>query len=204
MNKSFKYSFAFTATTLRLHDFRHVVELYQQHTESIGIDELIEDFSSRKTRTNRRILQEYVKRYENLTPAQIDLFIKAGAYEQAQIAFLACCKTYSYIADFVFDIVREKYLVFDLELSDADYRSFYNRKSDFHSEMNEFAETTLKKAKQHVFKIIEEGGLIDSIKTRVIQSQFPSDDLKKVIANDNPNWLKLFLLSDHDIELEIK
>ena len=204
MSKFQPYNFSFTATTLRLNDFRQVVELFQQHTKPIGINELIEDFSSRKSRTNRRILQEYVKRYETLTPAQIDLFTRIGSYEQAQIAFLACGKTYPYIADFVVEVIREKYLVFDLELTDADYRSFFNNKVDSQPEIAQFAETTIKKVKQHVFKIIEEGGLIDSIQTRLIQSQFPSEELKQVILHDNPNWLRLFLISDHDIKIELQ
>ena len=202
MSKGFKYNFAFVATTLRLNDFRRVVELLRQNPES-GINELIENFSSRKAKTNKRVLYEYIKRYECLTPAQIDLFLKVGAYEQAQISFLSCCKAYSYLADFVVEVVREKFLVFDTELTEADYRSFVNSKSDFHNEINELAETTLKKVKQHVFKMIEEGGLIDSVKTRIIQPQYLSNDLKNVIIRDNPEWLKLFLFSDYDIELEI-
>ncbi|HZK07240.1 MAG TPA: DUF1819 family protein [Bacteroidales bacterium] len=204
MNELQEYGFSFTATTLRLDDFRQAVEMFQQSTKPIDIDDLIEDFSSRKSRTNKRILQEYIKRYEALTPAQIDLFTRTGSHQQAQIALLSCCKVYPYIADFVIEVVREKYLVFDLELTDADYRSFFNSKTDLHPEIAQFAEATLKKGKQHVFKIVEEGGLIDSIHTRMIQPQFPSEELKHVILSDNPNWLRLFLLSDHDIEKELQ
>jgi hypothetical protein len=112
MSELQEYSFSFTATTLRLDDFRQAVELFRQSPPSIGIDSLIEDFSSRKSRTNKRILQEYLKRYEALTPAQIDLFTRTGYHQQAQIALLSCCKVYPYIADFVIEVIREKYLVY--------------------------------------------------------------------------------------------
>lgn len=153
-----------------------------------------------KLSTSRREMQELLKRYNALTSVQIELLQVDRPELQKQLAYVAMCKTYKFLFDFVMEVVREKYLVFDFELSDADFRSFINRKKELHPELEDFAESTLKKAKQHTFKILEEAGIINSIKARMIQPQWIDGQLKSAVINDNPEYLKLFLVSDKDIQ----
>ena len=50
------------------------------------------------------------------------------------------------------------------------------------------------------FQILEEAGIIDNVKEKYIQPQILDDNVKDAISLDDPNWLKIFLLSDVDIE----
>jgi hypothetical protein len=38
------------------------------------------------------------------------------------------------------------------------------------------------------------------VKSRTIQPQILEDKLMKVVIDDSPNWLKIFLMSDKDIQ----
>ena len=50
------------------------------------------------------------------------------------------------------------------------------------------------------FKILEQAGLINDIKNRLIQPQIIDYKFMKALVQDNPNWLKVLLVSDTDIQ----
>ena len=191
-----KYNFSFTAGSLRFRELEKVIEHFDADKEL----NFVEDFGGGKSSTGKRVFDEIKKRYSNLTNGQRKLYLNSDSQIQRQLAFLAVCKTFSFIRDFVVEVVRDKALVFDYELSEGEYLSFFRRKQENHEEMDALSEETVYKVKQVTFKFLEQAGIINNIKEKQIQPQFLFDDIKKVIVNDNPQWLKVFLLSDMDIE----
>ena len=93
-----------------------------------------------------------------------------------------------------------EFIVTQLQITDGDYISFYRRKFDLHEEMDSLTELTEKKIKQVTFKILEQAGLINDIKNRLIQPQIIDYKFMKALVQDNPNWLKVLLVSDTDIQ----
>ena len=196
MNRTNKYDFSFTASSLRLNEMLTVV---RSKSEGIELD-YINDLGGGKSSTGKRMLSEFNKRISFMTPSQIEVLLESDLITQKQMAFVSVCKSYGFIRDFVIEVVREKYLVYDYQITEGDYISFYRRKYDLHDEMDTLTELTEKKIKQVTFKILEQAGLIDSIKSRIIQPQIIDFKLMNVIVQDNPNWLKVLLVSDMDIE----
>lgn len=190
-----KYGFSFTASSLRLNEMILVATALAEKRELDYINEL----GGGKSTTGKRMLVEFEKRMTNLTPRQADILINGDFLSQKQIAFLSVCKTYLFIRDFVVEVLREKILVFDYQITEGDYISFYRRKLDLHPEMDTITELTEKKIKQVTFKILEQAGIIDSIKAKVIQPQIIYKKVMDAIALDNPNWLKVLFMSDMDI-----
>ena len=86
-----------------------------------------------------------------------------------------------------------KFLIMDFNLTDTDYLSFIRRKEVEHDELTELTDLTQGKIKQVIFKILEQGGIIESIKSKEIQLQILEGKTKRVIVDDNPEWLKIFL-----------
>jgi hypothetical protein len=154
------------------------------------------------TRTNKREFQELIKRYLTLTPAQRNLIAELDANSQKHLALLAICKAYPFIRDFIVEVVREKFLTLDFQLTDGDYQSFYNRKLELHPELETFAESTTKKARQVTWRILEEAGLIDNTKDRIILPQFVNQRVINAVVADNPALLKIFLLTDQEIKAQ--
>jgi len=191
-----KYNFSFTAGSLRFRELEKVIKHFDAGEEL----NFVEDFGGGKSSTGKRVFEEIKKRYSNLTEGQRQLYLNSDSQTQRQLAFLASCKTFSFIRDFVVEVVRDKALIFDYELSEGEYLSFLRRKQENHEEMDALSEETVYKVKQVTFKFLEQAGIINNIKEKQIQPQFLFDDIKKVIVNDNPQWLKVFLLSDMDIE----
>ncbi len=190
-----KYGFSFTASSLRLNEMILVASAI---IEKRKID-YINDLGGGKSTTGKRMLMEFEKRISNLTPRQTDILVNGDFLSQKQIAFLSICKTYLFIRDFVVEVLREKILVFDYQITEGDYISFYRRKLDLHPEMDTLTDITQKKIKQVTFKILEQAGIIDSIKSKVIQPQIIDRKVTDAIVSDNPNWLKVLFISDMDI-----
>lgn len=191
-----KFDFSFTASSLRLNEMLLVA---RAHYNGIEVD-YTNDLGGGKSSTGKRMLSEFKKRISHLTPNQLEVLIKGDLISQKQLAFVSICKSYSFIKEFVVEVVREKALVYDYQITNGDYISFYRRKFDLHEEMDSLTELTEKKIKQVTFKILEQAGLINDIKNRIIQPQIIDYKLMKALVQDNPNWLKVLLVSDMDIQ----
>jgi hypothetical protein len=105
-----------------------------------------------------------------------------------------------FIKDFTVDVLREKALVFNYQIHDSDFKSFIDSKVQLHPELEQFSETTIKKSKQVMFRILEQSGIINNAVERVIQPQILQPEVVKAIDDDDPLWLKIFLISDMDIK----
>ena len=195
MIKNLIYEFSFTASSLRLNDMILVADALINNEEFDYVNIL----GNGKAATGKRHYKEITKRLSNLTSNQLKLLADSDYVTQKQMAFLSVCKTYGFIRDFTVDVLREKYLMFDYEITEGDYNSFYRRISELHPEMDEYTEQTIKKIKQVTFKILEQSGLIDSVSSKQILPPIVDSIVIKVITEDNPEWLKVFLLSDLDI-----
>lgn len=191
-----KYKFSFTAASLRTKDLVTVA----LRKSSKNTDDLELTLGNGKSATGKRLLVELENWISTLTEHQVDVLQTGSFKSQNEIAFLAVCKYLDFIRDFVIEVIREKYIVFDYELTDGDYLSFFRRKAEFHPEMDNLTEITQKKIKQVTFKMLEQAGIINSVKSRIIQPQLLESDTQKAILKDNPELLKVFLYSDIDIQ----
>ena len=195
MNTTSKYDFSFTASSLRLNEMVMIAEAQLNNKDFDYVNIL----GKGKSATGKRHYSELKKRLSYLTEKQLQFFVAADTSSQKQLAFLAVCKSYGFIRDFVVDVLREKYLVFDYDITEGDYNTFLRRTSDLHTEIEGFTETTIQKLRQVVFKILEQVGFIDSVKRKQIVPQFLDNKLIDLIVEDNIAWLKIYLLSDMDI-----
>jgi len=191
-----KYNFSFTAASLRTRELV-IVAKHQLENPVEDIDAVL---GNGKKTTGKRYYNEMSKWLEVLTDTQKRHLLNASFKVQNEIAFLAVCKYFEFIRDFIVEVIREKYLVYDYELTEGDYISFFRRKAEYHPEMDALTEITQKKVKQVTFKILEQAGLINSVKAKMINAQILEPETRKAILDDNTELFKIFLLSDFDIE----
>ncbi len=202
MQKEPKYILSFTAASLRLNEMVKVAKAAQK--DNISDLSLVREnrvvFNSVKKRTSDREFREIRKRLEKLTDEQKDILIHGDLNSQKQIAFLAVCKHYAFIRDFTIEVIRDNVLVFDYQLNESDYNSFINSKVLLHPELDEFSESTRKKAKQVMYRIMEQAGIINNAIDKTIQPQILQQDVINAIVKEDPVWLKIFMMPDKDIK----
>ena len=190
------YDFSFTAASLREKDLRFVAKSIR-NDENANLNVTL---GNGKEATGKRLFVEYQKRLGALTSDQVTILIEGSLTSQKQIAFLAMAKLHGFIRDFAVEILREKVLLFDYKLTEGEYVTFFRRKLEEYPSMYKMSDLTHKKIRQVLFKVLEQAGIIDSIKNREIQPQLLDDKLINAIANDDKKWLRLFFVSDMDIE----
>ena len=202
MNIESKYILSFTAASLRLNEMVKVAKAAQEDdiTDLDTVKESGVVFGSVKNRTTDREFREIRKRLETLTPDQKNILIHGDLNSQKQIAFLAVCKHYAFIRDFAIEVIRDKVLVFDYQLHESDYNSFINNKISLHPELEKFSESTRKKAKQVMYRILEQAGIINNAVEKTIQPQILQQDVINALHKEEPMWLKIFMMSDRDIK----
>lgn len=195
MTNTNKYDFSFTGFSMRENLMIKVAKAFRDGAE---LDKV--DIGEGNSNTGKKRLSEINKRIKKLTYKQLNLLIDGDLITQRQIAFLSICKAHLFIRDFTVEILREKLLVYDPQLTEGDYIVFYRRKTDIYPEMENLTEITKKKIRQVTFKILEQAGIIDDVKNRMIQPQLLERNVVSAIVSDDKEWLKIFLLSDVDIE----
>jgi hypothetical protein len=192
------YRLSFTSASSQLPIFVILAGLAIE--KDYDLDDLTPDkIGKEKESTNIRQFRELKHRLKSLNKAEIDLLANGNLVNQKHIIFLAFCKTYRFIFDFVVEVLREKALVYDYEIRESDYNSFINAKIFDHPELEELTESSRKKIKTVMFRMLAEVGLIDNPKTKVIQPMLISDELERLLVDDNPELLKIFLKPDREI-----
>ncbi len=192
-----KYSFGFTAASLRLNETVKIERVFREggYADYSEIGNREEIIGKGNKRTSIREFRELINRLQKLTQEQKNVLLNGNLTTQKQIAFLGVCKHYRFIREFAVEVLREKMLVYDFQLTDADYFSFERRKG----ELEGLADSTKRKVKQVLLKILEQAGLIDNVKSQRIQIQILGQSVTDAIMNENPQWLKIFLYNDGDI-----
>lgn len=157
-----------------------------------------------KDSTFQREFREIKKRLELLTNEQLKLLIQGGPDETKAMVLLLLLKSYSFFRDFVIEVIRIKYFLFENAITESDYIRFFGSKALSHTELNAITEQTARKVKQVMLRMLVEIGLITSSEAGVIVKPFLSDTAIAVIIRDDASWLSGFLCSDTEINTFIK
>ncbi len=189
------YDFSFTGFSLR------VTEMIKVAKSKIQVQpfDAVNEIGGGKTSTTKKFLNEIGKRIDSLTPLQLELLSNGSLPTQKQVVLLSMCKVHGFIRDFVIEVMREKMLVFDNQITEGDYLTFMRRKASEHDELERLHDVTKKKIRQVLFRTLEEAGWINEVNERIIQPQILDKVLIEAIVGDDPSWLKIFFISDLDI-----
>lgn len=198
-----KYSFSFTGASALSAETLIIAEEYVrlQDWEKVKVSVQENNLMNKtKQNTSKRMYHELKKRIELLTIEQLNLLVNGSPDESKAMVLLSLLKAYSFFYDFVIEVIRTKYLLYNNIIVSSDYTSFFNTKAITHNELNTITEKTTNKVKQVLFKMLEQVGLINSAKEGMIIKPFLSDDSIKAILNDDASLLAGFLCSDAEIK----
>jgi len=201
------YILSYTTASLSTYESEVMADLYLKSGDWSSVRESVLDDNvlQKGSLTGRkRFFIELKKRLEVLTPEQLVFYQDASSSDVKNLTMLSCFKLYGFIYDFATEVMRKKLLLFDFQVLNSDYESFYDSKSVSYENLNTISEATQKKLKQVMFKMFEQAGFIDNVKTKNIQKPYLSEELIKLIVQDDPKYLSAFLYSDNEINEQIK
>ena len=197
------YSLSLTAASLMSFETEQVSLLYLEHKNWEVVKNLVVDdniMQKGTISTRKREFAEIKKRLLTITDNDLEFISHCTTDELKLYCLFLCSKTYRIIFEFISEVIRDKYLMFDYSILDSDYARFFESKMMNSKKLQKITENTEYKIKQVIFKILEQSTLIDSSKLRNIQKPYISEDLERVIAKNNPRFLSSFLYADAEIQ----
>ena len=198
-----KYVFSFTGASALIAETLVIAEEYNRLKDWKAVEKSLLDnnlLNKVKQATFKREFSEIKKRLSLLTEDQLQLMIQGSLDDAKAMILLSLVKAYSFLRDFIVEVIRNKYLLFDTVVSEIDYIKFVNTKSLSHNELNAITEVTAKKVKQVIFKLLEQVGLITQPKNGSILKPILNSKVLDVIVDDDPALLNAFLFSNEEIK----
>ena len=178
-----------------------IAELYTTLNSWDEVFKLIVDknvLQARMQSSAKRIGHEIINRLKTLTAQELEVLLDTSPIEQKQILFISVCRRYKFIYDFSKDIVRERYLTLKYDLPTEEFDSFYNKKEQWHEELEKISDSSRYKLRTVLYKILLEAEIID--KNKIILPTMPSIHFIKLIAKTDLDDLLVFPMSDFDIK----
>ena len=193
LSKKTKYRLSFGTGNAYINESNLILKKYLENkdwkeTEKYSIENNI--LNTNNLGSAKRIFREISLRLKSLSNEEQEFFIRSNYVDQSILIWISICRTYRFIGDFSSMIILEKFNSYQLELDYNDFNYFYEKQKVFHEELNLLKDSTRKKLRQVIFRIMKDLNIIS--KTLEISPLFPSIELKE-ISKSTKKDLKLFL-----------
>lgn len=146
--------------------------------------------------SQKRYAQELEKRLRIIEVNVISFYKHLSENDKRILLFYAACKYYPLIADFMIEVVLNKWLHLDKELDVDDFQNFLHRKMDNHPELEAITEKTRSKLSQVMMKMLKELGMLH--KGKLIKIEYDMQVFNPIIKNEDGWFLDVMLLNEID------
>lgn len=109
--------------------------------------------------SQKRYTRELNKRIKKLTKPIFKYYFVTNGKGKKIIQFYTICKTYPIIAEFMIEVVRDKWLNLNFNLEPYDFKSYLTDKLEKTNSLDRITETTQNKLVQVYFKMMRELGM---------------------------------------------
>ena len=196
-----RYSMSFTTGGLFHRESVKLAKLYLDLGDWDSVrDKVVAEnlLQTRTMNTLKRVCREVVSRLRTLNSDELEFLVEGSHQEQAYLLWVAVCRRYRFIADFAVDVLRERFITLKTDLNYEDFDSFFNRKAEWHSELDEITSTTRSKLRQILFKILREADLLAP--NNMINAAMLSPRLLELIRQSSPRDALCFPVFESDLK----
>ena len=193
MPKKIKYRLSFGTGNSYINESNLILNKYLENkdweeTQKYSIENNI--LQTNTLSSAKRIFRETSLRLKSLSHQEQEFFIRSNYLDQSILIWIAICRTYKFIGDFASTIIIEKFNSYQLEMEYSDFNYFFENQQFFHEELRTLKDSTRKKLRQVIFRIMKDLNIIS--KDKEITPLLPSLELKEVTKSTRKD-LKLFL-----------
>lgn len=188
-----EYSFGFTTGAAFLQESLTIAGLFRELKDWAQVRDSVVTRNLLQARTEstlKKIYGEVSRRLKHLSNDELELLSSGSDQEQMQIIWLAICRQYRFISDFASEVISEHCHRGRYQLLLDDYDAFFNAKAEWHKNLDSISSLTKGKARQIVFKMCRECGIINDQDEIVVQSL--SSQLVDLLRKNDSAALKIF------------
>ena len=192
-----RYALSFTSGALLGREAVIVSPLYVHERDWSIVRAIIERdnlLQARTSASSQRFAREIVQRLAVLTDAEIELLVEATATERGHLLWAAACRRYELIGEFAEEVVRERFLLLASTLTYEDFDSFLRGKTLWHPELAELKNSTLRRLRSNVFRMLNEAGLLSD--SGQLLPVVLSQQVDSALSDRHPSDLRFFPTND--------
>jgi hypothetical protein len=169
----------------RLQDWDHV------QTQLIN-DQII----SYKTMSSaKRLSHEIILRLRSLDPHEAEFALDADFEERRALIWVAICRTYEIIPDFVRAVLTERLRALRTDLSPLDFEIFLEGRALLHSKIEGIAPSTRTKLRTVLYRMLCEAGFFDG--KEGLKATYVPASVRRLIDANRPSEIRYF--PGHDL-----
>lgn len=179
--KKIRYRLSFGTGNAYINESNLILKKYLENkdwkeTEKYSIENNI--LQTNSLSSAKRIFREISLRLKSLSNEEQEFFIISNYLDQSILIWIAICRTYKFIGDFATMIISEKFNSYQIELDYNDFNYFYEQQKVLYKELNSLKDSTRKKLRQVIFKIMKDLNIVS--KKKEITPLLPSIELKEI------------------------
>jgi len=196
-----KYSMSFTAGGLLHNESLKIASqtLSLDDWESVRDRVIAENLLQARTlNTLKRVCREIISRLGALSQNELKFLMSATHQDQAYLLWIAVCRRYRFIADFAVEVLRERYITLKSDLNHEDFDTFFNRKSEWHVELDKITPATRSKLRQVLFRILREADLLSG--NNMIRAAMLTPELLELILQGSRRELLFFPVFESELK----
>ena len=191
--KKIKYRLSFGTGNAYINESNLILKKYLENkdwreTEKYSIENNI--LQTNTLSSSKRIFREISLRLKSLSQHEQEFFIRSNYVDKSILIWISICRTYKFIGDFASMIISEKFSSYQLEIEYSDFNYFFEKQQVLHEELRTLKDSTRKKLRQVIFRIMKDLNIIS--KDKEITPLLHSLELKEVTKSTRKD-LKLFL-----------
>lgn len=194
MEEANEYRMSFSTGGLFLNESVEVARMHRARGSwEQTLTRAVEEGQTRlpKEASNRRTLREIVNRVSTLSDEErVFLIEDADRTDQQALLWLACCRAYRFMREFALEVIRERYLSYQLDLPLETFDTFFEAKAEWNEGLANLSKSTRMKLRQIMFRMMREAAVISD--EDKIQTAYFSPRLKALIQENNRKELLYF------------
>ena len=163
------------------------------HVQAHLIDEQV--ISYKTLSSAKRLSYELVLRLRSLEPYEAEFALDADFEERRALLWIAICRTYQVIPDFVKTVLTERLLALRTDLSPQDFEQFLEGRALMHSEIDGLALSTRNKLRTVLYRMLGEAGFYD--KNEGLKATYVPASVRRLIDANIPSEIRYF--PGHDL-----
>lgn len=188
-----RYTLSFTTGGLLAQEATVLAPVYAAQPNWSTVREIAVSENLLQTRTHStgvRRVRETIARLSVLSASEIESLTAITNTERGHLMWTAACRCYLLIGEFAEEVLRERFLTLAGTVSYDDYDSFYRAKAMWHDELTEISDSSYRKLRQVLFRMMVEAGLLTTQGT--IQPALISARVTGYLAARTPSDIRFF------------
>ena len=159
-----KYRLSFGLGGLYASEKKYILNFYLEKNDWLLVEEQCVKqniFQFNSLNSTKRTAKEICIRLQKLSIKEINFYLQTSIHDQCILAWIAVCRTYKFIEDFTIKVVMDAFDSYRFKISYSDFDFFYEEQIQFHQELEHIKETTRKKLRQILFRMMKEVGFLN-------------------------------------------